>query len=45
VALGVSCIAAATSYGAALWLWNPFVLPLAFAAGAAAALLTPWMRP
>ena len=44
-ALGLSCVAAATTYGTSLWLWNPFVLPFAFASGAGAGLLVPWMRP
>lgn len=45
LALGLSCAGAAAAYGGALWLWNPFVLPFAFASGAGAGLLTPWMRP
>jgi hypothetical protein len=44
-ALGLSCAAAATTYGASLWLWNPFIMPFAFASGAGAGLLVPWMRP
>ncbi len=45
LAMGLSCAAAAATYGGSLWLWNPFVLPFALASGAGAGLLTPWMRP
>ncbi len=43
-AFAVGGLAAAGTYAAWLWLWNPFILPAAFSAATAIGFLSPWMR-